>query len=75
MANTFLEDSQGNKSSKRLTGIISVSLGAVMGIVLFVLSLNSEIKDSATAISVMNGFLIAGSSLLGIGVLEGVVKK
>jgi hypothetical protein len=75
MSNKYLEDGQGNASSKRLAGVISLGIGGLMGITLFILAILTVIKDPSTATSVMNGFLIAGSSLLGIGVLEGVVKK
>jgi len=69
--NGFLKDSFGNKSSKRIWGSIIIALGAIAGICLFVMSVFFEgAGDSATAISIINSFLLFGGSLLGIGVIE-----
>lgn len=70
-----LDDSNGNASSKRLFGAILIGIGGLMGIALFVCSLFIVVKDPTTAITTMNTFIFTGAGLLGIGVLEGVVKK
>lgn len=71
----FLEDANGNKSSKRLWGSIILTAGIIGSAVLFYYSLHIGAKDAATALGIINMFLIAGSSLLGIGVFEKVVKE
>ncbi len=70
-ADEFLRDSFGNKSSKRIWGSIIIGLGAIAGICLFVMSVFfGGAGDPATAISIINSFLLFGGSLLGIGVIE-----
>jgi hypothetical protein len=70
-ADEFLRDSFGNKSSKRIWGSIIISLGAIAGICLFIMSVFfGGAGDPATAISIINSFLLFGGSLLGIGVIE-----
>ncbi len=71
----FLEDANGNKSSKRLWGSIILTVGIVGSAVLFYYSLHIGAKDAATALGIINMFLIAGSSLLGIGVFEKKEEK
>tara|TARA_R110002012_G_C11324381_1_gene576226 strand:+ start:334 stop:579 length:246 start_codon:yes stop_codon:yes gene_type:complete len=67
----FLRDSFGNKSSKRIWGSIIIGLGAIAGICLFIMStFFGGAGDPATAISIINSFLLFGGSLLGIGVIE-----
>lgn len=67
----FLRDSFGNKSSKRIWGSIIIGIGAIAGICLFIISVFfGGAGDSATAISIINSFLLFGGSLLGIGVIE-----
>lgn len=70
-ADEFLRDSFGNKSSKRIWGSIIIGLGAIAGICLFIMSVFfGGAGDPATAISIINSFLLFGGSLLGIGVIE-----
>lgn len=70
-ADEFLRDSFGNKSSKRIWGSIIIGLGAIAGICLFIMSVFfGGAEDPATAISIINSFLLFGGSLLGIGVIE-----
>ena len=67
----FLRDSFGNKSSKRIWGSIIIGLGSIAGICLFIMSVFfGGVGDPATAISIINSFLLFGGSLLGIGVIE-----
>lgn len=75
MANEFLEDSSGNKSSKRLWGSILLGSGILFSAILFFFSLKSVAKDAATALGIINMFLISGSGLLGISVFEKAVKQ
>jgi hypothetical protein len=71
----FLEDSKGNKSSKRLWGSILLSIGIAFSSILFFYSLKAGAKDAATALGIINMFLISGGGLLGIGVFEKAVNK
>lgn len=66
----FLENNNGEKSSKRLWGSILLFFGMILSGILFYYSLKDEAKDPATALSIINAFLISGSGLLGIGVVE-----
>jgi len=75
MTNNFLQDSSGNKSSKRLWGAIILSMGLLFSSVLFAFSLVGEAKDAATALGIVNLFLVSGGTLLGIGVFEGRLNK
>jgi hypothetical protein len=75
MNNKFLQDSKGNKSSKRLWGSILLGLGIIFSIILFAYSLYQGAADAPTALGIINMFLIAGGSLLGIGVFEKGIKK
>jgi hypothetical protein len=75
MTNNYLQDSQGNKSSKRLWGSILLSIGILFSMILFGFSLVNGAKDASTALGIINIFLIAGGSMLGIGVFEKAIKK
>ena len=75
MTNKFLQDSKGNKSSKRLWGSILLGSGIIFSIILFAYSLYQGAADAATALGIINMFLIAGGSLLGIWVFEKGIKK
>ena len=70
MINKFLQDSKGNKSSKRLWGSILLTIGVMFSVILFVYSLYQGAADAATAIGIINMFLISGGGLLGISVFE-----
>jgi len=71
----FLEDFRGNKSSKRLWGSILLTTGILFSTILFFYSLNAGAKDAATALGIINTFLISGSGLLGISVFEKAIKR
>lgn len=65
MLNNYLKD-----SSKRLAGLCSIALAAVLAIILFIKSLFSMIGDSQTALTVIWYFLMAGGGLLGVTIFE-----
>lgn len=71
----FLDDSSGNKSSKRLWGTILLTCGILISLVLFFYSLVDKAADASTALGIVNIFLISGSGLLGIGVFENKLNK
>ena len=64
---TFLEDDKGNKSSKRLSGIVLCLIGIIFAIITFYKSLDQSVGDSQTILSIIQLFLFFGSSLLGLG--------
>jgi len=67
---SFIKDKNGKNSSKRLIGFLSVGTAFIMAVILFYFSITSEVSDPITASELINSFLLAGSSLLGIGVIE-----
>ena len=71
----YLKDLNGNKSSKRLWGSILMFSGVACSILLFLNSLLYGAKDPQSAISVVNILLIAGGSLLGVGLFEKSITK
>lgn len=75
MPHEFLQDNEGNKSSKRLSGTSLISVGTILAIILFVFSLIQEPADAESAISIIKILLISGSSLLGVSIFEGAFKK
>lgn len=75
MAHNFLQDSMGNKSSKRLWGSILLTSGLLFSAILFFYSLNKGAVDAPTALGIINMFLISGGGLLGIGVFENAISK
>lgn len=75
MSNKLLQDSKGNVSSKRIAGISTLLTAVIMACVLFGFSIVKAIGDPDTAMSVINGMLMAGGALLGVGVFEKLGKK
>lgn len=71
----FLEDSTGNKSSKRLWGSIVLALGITFSSILFFYSLYKIVADANTALDIIQTLITAGFGLLGIGVVEFFKKK
>lgn len=68
--NKYLQDSKGDKSSKRLWGAIILGVATLFAVILFGFSLYEGASDPTTAISIINAFLLAGGTLLGVGVIE-----
>ena len=77
----FLKDADGDNSSKRLWGSVSMALGLVMKLSFSVLALTSLIPIAEVAVRLpmalgaADGVLMAGSALLGLGVVEGFQPK
>jgi hypothetical protein len=77
----FLKDADGNNSSKRLWGSISMVLGLAMKVSISIIALTSliPVAEVATrlpmALGAADGILLAGTALLGIGVVEGFQPK
>ena len=75
MSNNYLQDSKGNNSSKRLWGSILMSCGVILSSILFFCSLMINVIDSETAMNIINSFFLAGSVMLGAGVIECFSEK
>jgi hypothetical protein len=71
----FLQDNNGDNSSKRLWGSILLGVGIILKVTLFFLAIKFTVKNPDLASNVIEGFFYIGGSLLGLGVFEGVVKK
>lgn len=70
----FLQDSDGNKSAKRLWGAVLLGVGVLLSLILFYYSTELYASDAETAIGIINSLLLSGSGLLGIGVFERIKK-
>ena len=68
--NDYLQDTSGNKSSKRLWGSIILSVAIVLSIAVVITSVYVGNKIDDNVVSILNGFFITGAGLLGIGVVE-----
>ncbi len=66
----FFQDSQGNRSSKRIAGTIILGTGALFLLGIGCASVVREISDPSTALAVGKTLIITGASLLGVGVVE-----
>jgi hypothetical protein len=66
----IIKDKTGKQSSKRLVGGTMLSIGIVMGVALFVVSILGITDKADLAIQTMYAFLGAGGGLLGIGTFE-----
>jgi hypothetical protein len=71
----FLDDDFGNHSSKRLWGSITLGIGLILAITLFIVSIFFHIVDNTTCIKVLEFLFTSGTALLGIGVIEGFTHK
>lgn len=63
-------DKDGKLSAKRVFGASLLTVGVVFAIILFWYSLTSGAKDAMTAKSIIDMFLIAGGSMIGVSVFE-----
>jgi len=77
----FLKDAQGDNSSKRLWGSISMVLGLAMKLSFSIVALTALIPVAEVAVRLSmalgaaDGVLMAGATLLGLGVVEGFQPK
>ncbi len=70
MNNKLLQDSKGNTSSKRVFGAIALILYFVIGSAISLYTVYTGNDIGVNAVSILNGFGLTGSALLGIGVAE-----
>ena len=71
------EDSQGNKSSKRIYGGALILQGCVMKWWIFIVGLQQAevgLINASLSMEASDTLIFAGSALLGIGVLDGIGK-
>ena len=71
----MLQDADGNTSSKRVVGFSMIGFAMLLALILFISCAFLELKNSPTMIEIIDSFLYAGTSLLGIGVLERFAPK
>ena len=77
----FLKDADGDNSSKRLWGSISMVLGLAMKLSFSIIALTPLIPVAEVttrlpmALGAADGVLMAGAALLGLGVVEGFQPK
>lgn len=71
----YLSDDAGNKSSKRLWGSILLCFGIFLASILFGFSIVKPEHIYTTATTILETFIVGGSSLLGIGVFERILGK
>lgn len=74
MANEYLQDGKGNKSSKRLWGSICLGTGLLLGIGTFIVAIRSPEIDISQLSFVFYTIFGTGTGLLGIGVAEKLSK-
>lgn len=68
----FLQGTDGTKSSKRLCGVVILAVGLVMAVYLFFAGLKNPGEVYESSFTVVKDLLIAGTSLLGMGLAEGL---
>ena len=72
---TTHQDINGNESSKRKYGAISILSGMALCLTIGICSIFLKVKDPDTALKAAYALLTAGGGLLGIGVIEHFGKK
>ncbi|MFT5702883.1 MAG: hypothetical protein ACI9TO_000237 [Rickettsiales bacterium] len=72
----FIQDSNGNNSSKRLGGAVCLIQGSLMKLGLFIYAINHETITSFERLDgSVDSLIFAGSALLGWGVFERITKS
>ena len=66
----LLQDKDGNTSSKRVAGFITMGAGLLLLLTVGILSMFREIADPGTSMEAGKTILIVGGGLLGVGVFE-----
>lgn len=69
------ESPNGDKSSKRIMGIVLLSLGMALLVTLFFLAVFTDVKDSDTAEYCVMMLITSGSGLLGLGIADHFAVK
>ena len=67
----IIKDVNGKISSKRLLGIVLITIGVIMHIITYIkTTFFLQIIDANTSIAVANNLIYVGGVLVGIGVFE-----
>lgn len=68
--NDYLQDTSGNKSSKRLWGSVLLGTAIVLSTAVVITSVYVGNRIDDNVVSILDGFLITGGGLLSFGVVE-----
>lgn len=68
--NNYLQDTSGNRSSKRLWGSIILATAIVLSIIVVINSLHVGNRIDDNVVSILQGLFLTGATLLGFGVVE-----
>lgn len=66
----FLEDANGNKSSKRLIGCIEIVLAMIITVTVVTIAIFRPVEDDSLIIDILAFLFSSGTALLGIGTFE-----
>jgi hypothetical protein len=70
LSNGYLQDINGNKCTRRLFGMIIITLGIIMAVGLFIRGLYDATDSFISSYNVCQMMLLTGSGLLGINIIE-----
>lgn len=73
--NSFLEDADGNKSSKRLFASILIPIGILMAVIAYTIALFHPLGDASSVIKIIGLILGLGGGLDGLGVFDTIFSK
>lgn len=68
--NKFLEDKNGNRSSKRLWGSILLSFALILSLILFIFSIYENNYNYDSAEFIITTLFSSGTLLIGVGTFE-----
>ena len=68
----YLKDSKGEKCGRRLFGLVITVMGLTLGLILFFAGLVRPYLDFNCSFSVFVSMLTAGSSLLGLNIIDSI---
>ena len=68
--NNYLQDTSGNRSSKRLWGSIILATAIVLAIMAVITSVHVGNRIDDNVVSILQGLFLTGTALLGFGVVE-----
>jgi len=71
----WYEESPGMMSSKRIWGAGVLALGVAMKLVIFIKALFGPLGDAQTDLSISDGMVYAGASLLGLTALDAFKRQ
>ena len=75
MSSGFLQDPKGNKSSKRLLGVILLVNGLILKNAEWLLAIFKTVANQQMMLDCSNALMFSGTALLGVGVAEIFASK